>query len=450
MVYPKTIREKWTPYLLFSVIVATLGGLLFGYHTAVISGALIFLSTAFHLSIADQGVVVSILLIGGIAGAVVAGTMADALGRKKTLLISAVIFILGSLVLGVCQSYSGLLVGRLVCGFAVGVTSLATPLYIAEISPPKLRGSFVSLYQLAVTLGILTSFLVDYLLSVSGNWRLMFMLGALPALIQLVCLFFLGETPPWLFKRGLETQGVALLQRFRRGKNWMNQIDVMKSVARLNKVGTWKTVLSSKMRFVLVIGILLSISQQVTGINTVIYYAPKIFEFSGFTLASDAIAATLVIGIVNVLATLIAVWLLDRVGRRILLLVGVAGMAVSLIALSIAFFLQASWIETVSLLSLMGYVSFFAIGLGPVTWVLLSEIYPLKIRSQAMMIAVVANWSFNYLVSLTFLDLIEGLGPQGTFLLYAAISLVSFWFIFRFIPETRGKSLEEIESTILH
>ena len=450
MAYQKAIKENWTPYLLFAVIVATLGGLLFGYHTAVISGALIFLSPAFHLSVLDQGVVVSILLIGSIGGAVVSGSLTEKWGRQKTLLFASVIFIIGALMIGLSDTYEWLITGRIISGFAVGIVSVASPLYIAEISPPRLRGAFVSLYQLAITIGILLSFLIDYLLSDTGNWRMMFICGAIPAVVQLVCLFFVSETPPWLFKKGLDKKAIQVLQRLRKGKGWLNQVDAMKGVASPHRSSDWKTLFSRKVRFVLVLGLFLSIFQQITGINTVIYYAPKIFEFSGFSTASSAIAATLIVGIVNVLATVISVWLLDRVGRRILLLVGSMGMAVSLIFLSLAFFLKTTWIDQVSLFSLMAYVSFFAIGLGPVTWVLLSEIYPLKIRSKAMTVAVFANWGFNYLVSLTFLDLIRGLGPEGTFLLYAVISLLAFWFVFRFIPETKGKSLEEIESIILH
>lgn len=442
-------REKGTPYLLFTVGVATLSGLLFGYHMAVISGALIFLSPAFHLGLAEQEVVVSILLIGSIVGAAVAGTLADKLGRQKTLLIASVVFILGALTIGFSPTYVWLIVGRLISGFAVGLVSLAAPLYIAEISPPQLRGTFVSLHQLAITVGILLSFFVDYLLASSSSWRLMFIVGAIPALIQLVCLFFLGETPPWLFKRGKESQAVALLQKLRLGKGWMHQIDAMKQVASPHKTGGWKHLLTPKVRFVLLIGLFLSVFQQITGINTVTYYAPKIFEFAGAESASIALAATLMVGIVNVVATAVAVWLLDRVGRRILLLIGSAGMVISLLLLSAAFFFHSAWTQTTALLSVMGYVAFFAIGLGPVTWVLLSELYPLKIRSHAMTVAMFSNWGSNYLISMTFLGLVQRWGAEGTFLLYAFMSLIAFWFIFRYVPETKGKSLEEIESIIL-
>ncbi len=448
MVRQKVIKEKFTAYLLIAVITATLGGLLFGYFTAAISGALIFLAPAFHLDVFEQGVVVSLILIGCVFGAVIAGPCTEFVGRKKTLALSAALFIIGGCILAVCDSYTTLLIGRFISGLAVGITSLAAPLYISEISPPRYRGMFVSSYQLAITFGILLSFFVNYCFSASGSWRWMFAIGILPALLQMIALFFVAETPPWLFKQGLEEKAIGILQKLRHGKNWMNQIDAMKSVASPHKTGTWKTLFSPKLRFVLIIGFLLSVFQQITGINTVIYYAPKIFEIAGFPSATSALVATLGVGIVNFLVTILSVYLLDRVGRRSLLLVGALGMAVSLLVLAFAFFVSTPFIDKIAVLSLMAYVSFFAIGLGPVTWVLLSEIYPLKVRSKAMSTAIFANWGFNYLVSLTFLDLIQGLKAQGTFLLFAVISLIAFWFIHRFIPETRGKSLEEIESHI--
>lgn len=449
MSYQRSIREKFTPYLLFSVIVAAVSGFLFGYHTAVISGALIFLSPAFDLTVAEQGIVVSMILIGCILGAVVGGSMTERMGRKRTLMVASLVFVAGAGLIAVSDSYAWVIFGRLVSGLAVGIVSVAAPLYISEISPPRHRGMFVSLYQLAITLGILGGFVAGYAYADTMNWRAMFLMGAAPAALQFVLLFFLSETPPWLFKQKDEKGATALLKRLRYGKNWMNQIEAMKSVASPHRTGSWKSLFASKLRFVLLIGLFLSVFQQITGINTVIYYAPKIFEIAGFTSATAALAATMGVGIINVLATIVSVWLLDRVGRRRLLLVGTAGMALSLLFLCGAFFIRTGWIDEVSLFSLMAYVSFFAIGLGPVTWVLISEIYPLKIRSKAITVAVFANWGFNYIVSLTFLDLIQGMGPAWTFMVYALVTLISFWFIFRFVPETRGKTLEEIESMIV-
>jgi SP family galactose:H+ symporter-like MFS transporter len=437
-----------TPYLLFVVVVGAFSGFLYGYHTGVISGALAFLASSFHLNIADQAMVVSIILFGALLGALFAGSLADRMGRKRTIALTSALLVIGSVLISMSVSYEILLLGRFITGIGVGILSLSAPLYLAEISPEQLRGSYVSLYQLAIAIGILASYAVGYFFSDTGDWRWMFAFGIFPALLQGVALFFLPETPPWLFNRSMEKKAIGVLQKTRKGKQWMKHLDEMKSSAAPHKSGKWKALLSHKLRFVLFIGFILSAMQQITGINTVIFYAPKIFETAGFQSATGAIVATLGVGIVNVLATALSVWLLDRVGRRILLLIGTGGMTVFLSLLAIAFFSKSELIDQIAVVSLMAYVAFFAIGLGPVTWVMLSEIYPLKVRGKAMSIAIFINWSCNYLVSLTFLEFIELLGAFGTFLMYALISALSFWFMYRYIVETRGKSLEEIESLV--
>ena len=272
--------------------------------------------------------------------------------------------------------------------------------------------------------------------------------GFSPPLLQLFAIFFLPETPSWLFRYGLEKHALETLRKLRKDTHWLTQVEAMKSAASSQRSGPWKSLLSPKLRSILIIGQILSACQQITGINTVIYYAPKIFEIAGFASSDAAIRATLSIGLIIVLVTAISVWLLDKMGRRQLLLICAAGMAASLASLSYAFFSNSSFIGVISTVSLIAYVAFFAIGLGPVTWVVLSEIYPLKVRAKAMTIAIFINWLSNYFVSLTFLSLIKELGSSGTFLLYAAISCLAFWSVYRFIPETRGKSLEEIEKMV--
>lgn len=442
-------KDKCTAYLIFVVTVSAFGGFLYGYHTAIIAGALLFLAPVFHLSLVDQGMVVSILLLGGLLGALVSGTLADRFGRRKAIALTSILYMLGAALIALSRSYEMLLLGRFVTGLGVGIMSVAGPLYLAEISPPQYRGSFVSLFQLALTIGILASFGVSAYFAPSSNWRWMFAVGIFPAILQMVGLFFLPETPAWLFKQGLEKRAVSALERLRKGKQWLKSIEAMRHTSKESSKGAWKTLFSPKLRFILVIGVLLSAAQQITGINTVIFYAPKIFEEAGFVLATGAIFATLGIGIINVIATIISVWLMDKVGRRALLLVGVAGMAISLALLSLAFYTNSVFIDKIAVVSLMGYVSFFAISLGPITWVILSEIYPLKVRGMAMTIAIFVNWICNYFVSLTFLDFVQMLGSYGTFFLYCILSVLSFWFIYRFIPETKGKSLEEIEKLLL-
>jgi MFS transporter, SP family, galactose:H+ symporter len=446
----KTVaKERCTAYLLFVVIVGAFGGFLYGFFTGVISGALLPLATAFRLSTVDQGVVVSILLLGGLVGALAAGMLADRFGRKWTMSLTSLIFIAGALLTALSYSYEWLLFGRFFSGIGVGIIVVVAPLYLAEISPAAYRGAFVSLFQLAVAMGILFSFFVNYLFIQSGEWRWMFGVGILPALLQMIALFFLPETPAWLLKTGQKRLAAKAFSKLRKDTHWKEQISAAKTTSSTRKQGGWKTLFSPQLRLIAVVGIILSSLQQITGINTVIFYAPKIFETTGFQSANSAIIATISIGVMNALATLLSVWLSKKMGRRTLLLMGSAGMGISLILFSIAYFAHLSLIGGISILTLMAYVAFFAIGLGPITLVVLSEIFPLKVRGLAMTIALSANWICNYLVSLTFLGLIERLSLPGTFLLYGLISLCAFWFIYRFIPETHGKTLEEIEEQIL-
>lgn len=400
---------------LLILFIASLGGFLFGYNTGVISGALLFIAQTFSLSIFQEGMVVSILLIGALIGASVAGGFADKRGRRFTLLLNALVFIAGNILSAGAPSLFLLFAGRLLTGFAVGVVSIAAPLYLAEMAPPERRGAFVSANQLAITLGILAAYACNVWCASEANWRSMFAFGLLPALMQFFGMLLLPESPSWLHREKTH-------------------------------FSNWKGLLAPSLRLPLFVGIGLSIFQQITGINTVIYYAPKIFALVGST-ALLALIATVGIGLVNVLATILSVWLMDKVGRRALLLTGIAGMTMGMATLAFAFFTHSSALNFLALLSLIGYVAFFAIGLGPVTWVILSEIYPLSLRGRAMGIATFANWLFNYIVSLTFLDLLTQLTPAGTFLLYALISLLSLYFVYRFIPETRGKTLAEIEAS---
>lgn len=439
------VKEKCSAYAIFVIIVAAFSGFLYGYHTGIISGALIFLTPAFNLSPIDQGMVVSAILIGGLIGAVFSGTLADKFGRRRTIAMTSTLFIGGAVMIALSNSYQMLLIGRIISGIGVGIISLAAPLYLAEVSPPHFRGLFVSLYQLFIALGILASYGINYTFAASADWRWMFAIGVFPAILQMLALFFVPDTPAWLFSQGRDKQALATVERLRKDKHWKTLAAEMKSVDKGTKVGRWKDLFSLKVRFILIVGFVLSALQQVTGINTVIFYAPKIFESAGFTTATDAIIASLSIALVNLLITAVAAWLLDKVGRRLLLLIGVAGMAVSLSLLSLAFFIGSQAIGTISIICLVGYVAFFAIGLGPITWVVNSEIFPLKIRGKAMTIAIFINWACNYLVSLTFLNLVDILGSDGTFFIYALISAFGFWFVLRFVPETKGKSLEEIE-----
>ncbi len=393
--------------------IVPLGGLLFGYNTAVISSALLFLKHDFTFSTLQQEMLVSIILIGALLGASVAGALSDRMGRKPTIILCDVIFILGVLTLVMADDLMTLLLGRFITGVGVGLASVTVPLYLAELAPAKKRGALVTLNQLAITVGILLSYLAGL---GTQNWRLLFGLAILPAVVQLLGMFLLPETPNYLKTKTTEK----------------------------NKTDFGKLFHKSLMP-ALIIGLGLAVFQQVTGINTVFYYANQIFHLAGFSTGGSALWASVGIGIVNVIATIFSVWLLDRVGRRPLLLVGVAGMALGLIVLSITFWLQVPAESYLSVLSLMVYVASFAIGLGPVAWLIISEIYPHEIRGRAMSLAIFCNWASNYIVSLTFLTLIEKITSAGAFFTYACICAVAFYFVWRFVPETKGKTLKQIE-----
>ena len=437
-------------YFRFTLMVAAigaLGGLLFGYDTGVISGAIIFITKDFALPTGLQEFVVSIVLIGCFAGALFAGGGADFLGRRLTLISAGLLFGIGAIVSAIAPSIVVLLGARFAVGFAIGISSVTAPLYISEIAPPQHRGALVSLYQWAITIGILIADLVDYGFSRSGDWRAMLLIAIVPALLLVIGMIVLPESPRWLFAHGRPDVARSVLARSRP--------DVETAVADIARSleiheAAWQELFSSRVRGALFIGITLAVLQQVTGINTVIYYGPRIFQMAGFPAASTAILATTVVALVNVLATIIAIAFVDRVGRKPLLYVGVAGMGIALSILSLGFASHAltGSLSTIAVGSLMLYVACFAFSLGPILWLLLSEIYPLPVRGRAMSIATAANWAGNFLVSILFLTLVNDLGSPLTFAIYAALCVVTILFVWRFVPETKQRELESISASL--
>lgn len=431
--------------------ISALAGLLFGYDTGVISGAILFVRKDFLLSTFQEEIVVSAVLLGAVAGAAFGGKLADVLGRRKLLIQVAILFIIGAIGTALAPSPTSLAIGRVVVGVAIGIASFTAPLYISEVSPPAIRGKLVSLNQLMITLGIVVSYLADYGLADKEAWRWMFGLAAIPALILLIGLFFVPESPRWLMGRSQEDQARSVLQRIRESGDVSTELAEIKADLSLQE-GSWRELLNPSLRLPLIIGIGLAIFQQFTGINTVIYYAPTIFQLAGLHSASAAILATVGVGAVNVLLTIVALRLLDRVGRRPLLLYGLVGMVISLGVLGGAFLLAGSSpiVAWLAVISLAVYVACFAIGLGPVFWLLISEIYPLKIRGRAMGVATMMNWGSNLIVALTFLSLLHSLGRSATFWLYAVIGIIAWFFVYRLVPETKGRTLEQIDAEWHH
>jgi len=446
---PGEARLHGTRFVFIAALFAALGGLLFGYDTGVISGALIFIKREFGLTTAAEEIVVSGVLLGATIGAIVGGKAADFFGRRKVLLVTAAIFGIGALASAMAPSPAILIVSRVVLGLAIGLASTNVPVYLSELAPSQARGWVVSLFQLAVTVGIVVAYLTDYAFASVEGWRWMLGLAVAPALVFGTGMFFLPETPRWLIRGGQHEVAHRVLTRIRKHAEVDAEIEEIKaSLAQQTESGRWRDLLSRHVRPALIVGLGLAIFQQITGINTVIYYAPKILQAAGFNSASGAILATAGVGVVNVGMTIIAMFLVDRIGRRPLLLVGIAGMIVTLGMLGLSFRIsnqsvQLSWIAVICL---MGYVASFAISLGPIFWLMIAEIYPLKIRGLAEGMAATFNWSSNLVVSLTFLTLLEKVGASSTFLLYAFASMASWFFAYYLVPETKGRTLEEIEA----
>jgi len=387
-----------------SVSILSLGGFQFGYNTGIISGAILFIAKHFSLSLAEEGIAVSAILISALLGSALAGTAADYFGRRKTTFLSVFLFLVGACTAAAASNFTWLLAGRLISGVAVGLVSVISPMYIAEIAPPGKRGKYVSVNQLAVTFGIFTAYGCNYLLA--PNWQLMFLSAAIPAILQGILLFAVKESP---------VQGAPTLF-------------------------AWRELLSLEKIFWISIGLM--VFQQITGINSVIYFSPKIFEEAGLSLRSSAILATMGVGAVNVLATIVSLYLVDRVGRRPLILWSLAGMTLSLLTIALGLYTEIAAIDKIALLTLMGYVAFFAIGLGPLPALIISELAPSDVRGQALSLATLANWLFNFVVVFSFLKIQAAFSAAGAFCLYAFFAVLAFALFYRSLPETKNVALK--------
>jgi len=432
--------------------IASTGGLLFGFDTGVISGAIPFLQMDFMLTDGQIENITAFGLIGAVIGALFGGRVTDVLGRKKVILASAFIFATGALWSGAAPNVTQLLISRLYLGLAIGVSSFAVPLYIAEIAPTKIRGILVSLFQLLITVGILVSFVSDYAIADNDNlssWRLMFYMGIFPAIILFVGMFFLPETPRWLMSKGREKEGRRVLAKIEEAELIDTAIQSMKDeLAKDAEQASWKELFKPWMRNALIIAVGIMFFQQFVGINTVIYYSPKIFLKAGFVGNEDSIAPSIVVGVVNVLFTVISLFLIDRIGRRKIYFIGTTGIIISLIAMGLSFALAdqmgdaAKWFLVGSMLV---YIAFFAISLGPLGWLIISEVFPLRVRGLGASIGSLSNWGFNTLVVWTFFKLMNILGDAQVFWFFGAIGVIGLIWGYKFIPETKGVTLEEIE-----
>lgn len=440
-----------TRFYVFTVsAIAAIAGLLFGFDTGIISGALLFIEKDFVVSTEMKELIVSSVLLGAMFGSISSGHLTDRFGRRKLMLIISGLFITGTVIASLATGVLAILFGRLFIGFAIGIGSYTAPLYIAEVSPHATRGALVSLNQLAITLGILCSYIINYIFTnTDGSWRWMFGIGLIPALLLSIGMAFLPESPRWLIKQKQFDKAIKNLELLRGTRSIMPEINEIKKSLQVRQA-SFREIFSPWIRPVLFLGAMLGFIQQVTGINTIIYYAPTIFQIAGFHDASSSILATVGIGIVNVLATIFTIIYLDKLGRRPLLLSGLIGMAISLVSLSAIFSFggQMEFLRWVAMSCTFIYIICFAFSLGAIVWLVVSEIFPLEVRATAMGVAVFSCWFWNFAVSATFLTLLNVLGPSMTFIVYAVMCLISLVFCYYKVPETKGVTLEQIEENI--
>jgi SP family arabinose:H+ symporter-like MFS transporter len=425
-------------------IVAALAGLLFGFDVAIITGAGPFFSKVFGLNTFQEGWAYSSLLFGCIFGAIIAGRLADTYGRKIILFLVACLFLITSIMSGLANGLAWLATARIFGGFAVGAASATAPMYISEIAPPSRRGSLVSMYQLFIVTGILVSYLINYLLSGIGenNWRWMFITGALPSAFFLIMLFFIPESPRYLCKRGENEKALNVLTEVGGEETAIQQLKEIENSLHNEKV-SFRALLHPSMRKVLMVGFFLAILVQMSGINVVIDYAPKIFIKAGWNLDSG-LFATFGLGLVNFLFTWVSILLIDKFGRRLLYIWGSAGMTISLAGLAIAGF-TGHFGGVLVLFLIIFFIASFASSIGPVFWTYVSEIFPNKIRGTAMTVPVFTQWIFNALAVLVFPAMLHRLKPGITFGIILVFAFLQLIMAVRSMPETKGKSLEEIE-----
>lgn len=436
-------------WLYVVAIVASLGGLLSGYDTGVISGALLFINETWILPDTLQGFLVSSVLIGAVIGAATNGVLADMFGRKKIILATALIFILGSIMCAFAPNVYVLIASRIFVGFAVGIVNFVVPLYLSEISPKNLRGTLVSLYQWAITSGILFSYFINAAFAQHVyNWRLMLFAGVLPGLVLFVGMCLMSDTPRWLVSKNREDEAKTVFKKIEPGLDTEKEIQEIKMT--LKSEGQEKKFRFKKFMIMpFVVGVGIMFAQICTGINTIIYYAPTIFKTAGFDSNLTAIYATTGIGVVNFVMTIVAVFFTDRLGRKPLLYFGLTGVMLSLFALGTSFAFAdvlGTSLKWVAVGSLVTYIICFAMSLGPIGWILVSEVFPLKIRGVAMSICTVSNFAFNFFVVGSFPVLLHRIGGAWTFWIFGIVSLLCIIFVYFFVPETKGISLEEIES----
>jgi MFS transporter, SP family, arabinose:H+ symporter len=436
--------KKTALYVLSITLVAAIGGLIFGFDTAIVAGATRYMKEQFSLNALQEGWAVSVVLIGCMFGSGLAGPISDRIGRRRFMLVSAALFLASAVGCALPRTIAAFVVFRFVGGLGIGSAAVLSPLYIAEVAPALVRGALVSVNQLAIVTGIMLAYFVNWIFAGAGpdNWRWMFAMGAIPSVVFFLLLLRVPESPRWLVKNGREGEAGTVLARADGAEAAAAGLREIKDALALEE-GSFRELFRPAFRRPLLLAIVLAVFQQVTGINAILYYAPRIFEGAGFARMS-AIGQSAIVGLFNMLFTLVAIALADKVGRRPLLLVATGGMGISLVLLGAAFrfpLLPASALLFIILL----YIAFFASAMGPLVWVVMAEIFPLKVRGAAMGLATLILWFADFLVTLTFPVISDRFHPSAAFWLYAVMCVLDLVFMWRFLPETKGRTLEEIE-----
>lgn len=453
-------------YISFLSVVAALGGFLFGYDTAVISGTIAQVSAQFSLDALSQGWYVGCALIGSIFGVMCAGVLSDNFGRKKTLLVAAILFSISAVGCAISSDFNHLVMARVVGGIGIGVVSIISPLYISEISVAEYRGRLVSLYQLAVTVGFLGAYLVNYvLLNYSTNgaeqlsnpalyhifhsevWRSMLGMAVIPALLFFIVIFFIPESPRWLILKNRDVRAGSILKHiYGSVESAAYEMNETKKVIGSETRSNWRILLKPGIMKAVIIGVAIAMLGQFMGVNAVLYYGPSIFESSGLS-GDDSLFYQVIVGLVNMLTTILAIFIIDKIGRKKLVYYGVSGMIVSLLLIAF-YFVKGNDLgipDVLLLIFFLAYIFFCAVSICAVIWVLLSEMYPIKVRGLAMSIAGFSLWIGTYLIGQLTPWLLQNLRPEGTFILFAVMCIPYILIVWKLVPETTGKSLEEIE-----
>ncbi len=435
-------------YIYLVCLIASLGGILFGFDLVIISGTIPFFSKYFNLQQQGIGWAVGCINLGAAAGALIAGKLSDAWGRKKLLLLCAFLFVLTGMGTGWATNFFLFISFRLLSGVAVGAAALVCPIYIAEISPAPLRGRMVTFYQLAIVIGLLCAYLSDYLLLNSGinNWRWMFSSQSIPALLFFFGLFIVDESPRWLIRKKKMNKALAVLSSVGGDTYGNEQVKIIKESFKQEIKERWQDLFLKKYRGVVITGIGIAVFSQADGQNAIFSYAPVIFSQAGVS-GNSAFLQSVFLGLINFIFTFVAIALIDRIGRKNLLLVGSILLCLDAFALAAAFGFHSSAYAVFAFM--LAFIGVYAATLGPVTWVALSEIFPNKIRGSAMALATLALWIANFFTTTSFPLMKEYFGLPVTFAIHAGICLIYFIFVFRRVPETKGKSLEEIEEQLV-